>query len=70
VSAASARDAVRCPFGERKGPKIAEQLMEIQHKYPSLEVVDVGQSIGTPKAVILEQLDRFAAQVMPAFKRT
>jgi len=44
--------------------------MEIQHKYPSLEVVDVGQSIGTPKAVILEQLDRFAAQVMPAFKRT
>src|SRR5438552_5311622 len=48
---------------------IAEQLMEIQHKYPGLEVVNVGQPVGTPQAVILEQLERFAAQVMPAFKR-
>jgi hypothetical protein len=67
---ANARDAARCHFDERKGPKIAEQLMEIQHKYPGLEVVNVGQPVGTPEAVILEQLDRFAAQVMPAFKRT
>ncbi len=29
-----------------------------------------GQPVGTTEAVILEQLDRFAAQVMPAFKRT
>ena len=48
---------------------ITEQLMEIQHKYPGLEVVNVGQPVGTPEAVILEQLDRFAAQVMPAFRR-
>ncbi len=48
---------------------ITEQLMEIQHKYPGLDVVNVGQPVGTPQAVILEQLDRFAAQVMPAFKR-
>jgi alkanesulfonate monooxygenase SsuD/methylene tetrahydromethanopterin reductase-like flavin-dependent oxidoreductase (luciferase family) len=47
---------------------ITEQLMEIQHKYPGLEVVNVGQPVGTPQAVILEQLERFAAQVMPAFK--
>jgi hypothetical protein len=67
---ANARDAVRCHFDERKGPEIAEQLMEIQHNYPGLEVVNVGQPVGTPEAVILEQLDRFAAQVMPAFKRT
>ena len=53
-----------------KAPKIAEQLMEIQHKYPGLEVVNVGQPVGTSEAVILEQLDRFAAQVIPAFKRT
>jgi hypothetical protein len=25
--------------------------------------------VGTPQAVILEQLERFSAQVMPAFKR-
>ena len=48
---------------------ITEQLMEIQHKYPGLEVVNVGQVVGTPQAVILEQLERFAAQVMPAFKK-
>jgi alkanesulfonate monooxygenase SsuD/methylene tetrahydromethanopterin reductase-like flavin-dependent oxidoreductase (luciferase family) len=50
--------------------QIAEQLMEIQHKYPGLEVVNVGQPVGTPQAVILEQLERFASQVMPAFKTT
>src|SRR6058998_370644 len=48
---------------------IIEQLMEIQHKYPGLEVVNVGQVVGTPQAVILEQLERFSAQVMPAFKK-
>ena len=48
---------------------ITEQLMAIQHRYPGLEVVNVGQPVGTPQAVILEQLERFAAQVMPAFKR-
>jgi alkanesulfonate monooxygenase SsuD/methylene tetrahydromethanopterin reductase-like flavin-dependent oxidoreductase (luciferase family) len=47
---------------------VTEQLMEIQHKYPGLEVVNVGQVVGTPQAVILDQLERFAAQVMPAFK--
>jgi alkanesulfonate monooxygenase SsuD/methylene tetrahydromethanopterin reductase-like flavin-dependent oxidoreductase (luciferase family) len=49
---------------------ITEQLMEIQHRYPGLEVVNVGQPVGTPQAVILEQLERFAAQVMPAFKKS
>jgi alkanesulfonate monooxygenase SsuD/methylene tetrahydromethanopterin reductase-like flavin-dependent oxidoreductase (luciferase family) len=49
--------------------QIAEQLMEVQEKYPGLEVVNVGQVVGTPQAVILEQLERFAAEVMPAFKK-
>ena len=48
---------------------ITEQLMEVQHKYPGLEVVNVGQVVGTPQAVILDQLERFSAQVMPAFKK-
>ena len=46
-----------------------QQLKDIEHKYPGLEVVNVGQVVGTPQAVILEQLERFAAEVMPAFKR-
>ena len=49
--------------------QITEQLKEIEHKYPGLEVINVGQPVGTPEAVILEQLERFAAEVMPAFKR-
>jgi alkanesulfonate monooxygenase SsuD/methylene tetrahydromethanopterin reductase-like flavin-dependent oxidoreductase (luciferase family) len=49
--------------------QITEQLMEVQDKYPGLEVVNVGQVVGTPRAVILEQLERFAAEVMPAFKK-
>jgi hypothetical protein len=32
-------------------------------------VVNVGQPVGTPEAVILEQLERFSKQVMPAFRR-
>jgi alkanesulfonate monooxygenase SsuD/methylene tetrahydromethanopterin reductase-like flavin-dependent oxidoreductase (luciferase family) len=48
--------------------QITEQLMEVQDKYPGLEVVNVGQPVGTPQAVILDQLERFSAQVMPAFK--
>jgi alkanesulfonate monooxygenase SsuD/methylene tetrahydromethanopterin reductase-like flavin-dependent oxidoreductase (luciferase family) len=49
--------------------QITEQLMEVQEKYPGLEVVNVGQVVGTPEAVILEQLERFSAEVMPAFKK-
>ena len=49
---------------------ITERLKEIEAKYPGLEIVNVGQPVGTPQAVILEQLERFSAEVMPAFKRT
>src|SRR5262249_33747936 len=50
--------------------QITEQLLEVQAKYPGLEVVNVGQVVGTPQAVILEQLERFSKEVMPAFKPT
>jgi alkanesulfonate monooxygenase SsuD/methylene tetrahydromethanopterin reductase-like flavin-dependent oxidoreductase (luciferase family) len=48
---------------------ITEKLLTIQDRYPGLEVVNVGQPVGTPQAVILEQLGWFAEHVMPAFKR-
>jgi alkanesulfonate monooxygenase SsuD/methylene tetrahydromethanopterin reductase-like flavin-dependent oxidoreductase (luciferase family) len=47
---------------------IAARLMEVQDKYPGLERVHVGQVVGTPQRVIVEQLERFAREVMPAFK--
>ena len=46
---------------------ITEKLMEIQERYPGLESMNVGHAIGTPESVILEQLDWFAKEVMPAF---
>lgn len=47
---------------------IIEKLMDVQARYPGLERISVNNAIGTPKRVILEQLDRFAKDVMPAFK--
>ena len=42
-------------------------LQGLQDKYPGLEYVNVGSSMGTPKAVMLEQLTAFAREVMPKF---
>lgn len=49
---------------------IAERLMSLQEKYPGLEYVHVGcNRMGAPLEVMLEQLDRFAKEVMPVFKK-
>jgi alkanesulfonate monooxygenase SsuD/methylene tetrahydromethanopterin reductase-like flavin-dependent oxidoreductase (luciferase family) len=57
--------------GFMAGPpeRMVERLLELQAKYPGLEQVHVGQVVGTPKRVILEQLERFSVEVMPAFKQ-
>ena len=47
---------------------IVENLVEVQERYPGLEYVNVGSVVGTPQSVVLEQLERFAEEVMPAFK--
>jgi alkanesulfonate monooxygenase SsuD/methylene tetrahydromethanopterin reductase-like flavin-dependent oxidoreductase (luciferase family) len=49
--------------------RLIDRLSELQQRFPGLEEVHVGQVVGTDERVILEQLDRFAADVMPAFKR-
>lgn len=48
---------------------IIEQLKRPEERYPGLERVSVSHPVGTPQALILEQLEQFAAEVMPAFKR-
>jgi alkanesulfonate monooxygenase SsuD/methylene tetrahydromethanopterin reductase-like flavin-dependent oxidoreductase (luciferase family) len=64
------RDAVKAG-GWLCGPPelIVEKLQDVQAKYPALEVVNVGQVVGTPQRVIVEQLERFGKEVMPAFTR-
>jgi len=46
---------------------ITEKLMKLQDRYPGLEMVNVGQVIGTPQEVIEEQLQRFGEEVIPHF---
>ena len=43
-------------------------LRQIEEQFPGLETVNVQSSMGTPEAVMVEQLERFAAEVMPAFR--
>ncbi len=49
--------------------EIVEHLKRLERTYPALDRVSVSLSVGVPKAVALEQLERFATEVMPAFTR-
>jgi hypothetical protein len=42
-------------------------LKDMESRFPGLEYVNVSISMGTPKAVMLEQLRWFAKEVMPKF---
>jgi alkanesulfonate monooxygenase SsuD/methylene tetrahydromethanopterin reductase-like flavin-dependent oxidoreductase (luciferase family) len=42
-------------------------LQGLQARYPGLQYVNVGSSMGTPKDVMLQQLTWFAREVMPKF---
>jgi hypothetical protein len=64
------RDAVKAGrFLAGPAEHVRDRLLELQERYPGLEQVHVGQVVGTPKRFILEQLERFAAEVMPTFKK-
>ena len=62
-------DAVRRPAGRPTGTPadIIESLKKIEVAYPGLSRVTVTLPLGTPLAVWLEQVERFAREVMPAF---
>jgi len=47
--------------------ELTAYLKDIESRYPGLEYVNVSISMGTPKAVMLEQLRAFATDVMPKF---
>jgi alkanesulfonate monooxygenase SsuD/methylene tetrahydromethanopterin reductase-like flavin-dependent oxidoreductase (luciferase family) len=48
---------------------IIEQLMRLEERYPGLERIGVSHPVSTPHAMMLEQWEWFAAEVMPAFKK-
>ena len=46
-----------------------EHLKKLEERYPGLDRVMASLTVGIPKTAVLEQLERFAAEVMPAFKQ-
>lgn len=48
--------------------QLIEHLKTIEARFPGLEVINLSTSMGTPKAVMLEQFQRVAEEVMPAFR--
>ena len=46
---------------------IIEQLKAVEKRYPGIDRVICATPLGTPLDVQLEDLDRFAKEVMPAF---
>ena len=48
---------------------IVAYLKELERRYPGLDHVMIGWAIGTPRDLMVEQLTRFAREVMPAFRR-
>jgi hypothetical protein len=49
---------------------IIEQLKAVEKGYPGLDRVICATPLGTPLDVQLEDLDRFAKEVIPAFRDT
>ena len=47
---------------------LIEHIKALEKNYPALDRVSVSLSVGVPEKVALEQLERFAKEVMPAFK--
>ena len=48
---------------------IIEKLMVLGERYPGLRRITMSHPVATPRAAILEQLERLAKDVMPAFKK-
>jgi len=48
--------------------RLVERLLELEAAYPGLEEVNVGQPVGTPRRILLEQLELFGRHVLPAFR--
>jgi len=47
---------------------LVERLQELGERFPGLTAVNVQSSMGTPQAIMVEQLEWFARDVMPAFR--
>ena len=49
--------------------QVIDTLMRVEKDYPGLERVSVSHPIGASESLMLDQLEWFATEVMPAFTR-
>ena len=49
--------------------QIIDTLMRLEQEYPGLERISVSHPMGAPESLMLEQLQWFAEEVMPAFTK-
>jgi alkanesulfonate monooxygenase SsuD/methylene tetrahydromethanopterin reductase-like flavin-dependent oxidoreductase (luciferase family) len=49
--------------------QMIDSLMRLEEQYPGLARVSVSHPMGAPESMMLEQLEWFAAEVMPAFTK-
>jgi alkanesulfonate monooxygenase SsuD/methylene tetrahydromethanopterin reductase-like flavin-dependent oxidoreductase (luciferase family) len=48
--------------------ELVDHLKTIERRYPGMQHINLSTSLGTPKAVMLEQFQRVGEEVMPAFR--
>ena len=48
--------------------QLVEHLKKLEARFPGMEHINLSTSLCTPKTVMLEQLQRVAEEVMPAFR--
>lgn len=48
--------------------ELLEHLKKMEERYPGLETISLSTALTTPKTVMLEQFDRIAETIMPAFR--
>jgi alkanesulfonate monooxygenase SsuD/methylene tetrahydromethanopterin reductase-like flavin-dependent oxidoreductase (luciferase family) len=64
IEEAIAKGGVLCGSAD----DIIEFLKKVEERYPGLDRVMASLTVGISKTLVLEQLERFATEVMPAFK--
>jgi hypothetical protein len=47
---------------------MVDALLELEAKFPGLEEVMVGQPVGTPSDILLQQMEVFGKEVLPKFR--
>jgi alkanesulfonate monooxygenase SsuD/methylene tetrahydromethanopterin reductase-like flavin-dependent oxidoreductase (luciferase family) len=47
---------------------VVAYLKELEARYPALDHIMIAWALGTPRALMIEQLQQFAAEVMPTFQ--